>query len=177
MDFTFTNQFPMSRRMILTGGSEQGLIRGHFAEVHVVCRPTTQFLAGPNTAPFMDTARNIWSTWVASLQHSLHCTTSDPLVTFFQNEQPNKLNHIVTTPGDPTAEMLTMLLARKFRALCSNLLELRALTFSLDALEAVTIDFPVDAAPAEVNTFLTAPSNVANWWDRNDASVNIFGIQ
>jgi len=126
----------------------------------------------------MDTARNVWSTWIAGLQHSLHCVTADPLVTFFQNDQPNKLNRIVTTPGDPTAEMLTMLLARKFRALCSNLLELRAITFSLDALEATTLDFPVDdTIPQEMLDFILAPSNVANWWDRNDMSTNIFGIQ
>lgn len=168
----------MTRRMILTGGPEQGLLRGHFAEVHVVCRPTTQFLAGPNTSPFMDTARNVWSTWISHLQYSLHCVTTDPLVTFFQSEQPNKLNHIVTTPGDPTAEMLAMLMARKFKALCGNLLELQSLTFSIDALEAVTLDLPVESSePQEVQNFMTAPSSSANWWDKNDMSTNIFGIQ
>lgn len=178
MRLTFTNQFSMSRRMTLTGGPEQGLIRGHFAEVRVVCTPKTDFLKGSNTSPFMDTARNAWDTWVSCLNNSLHCTVSDPLVTFFQNEQPNKLNHIVTTPGDPTAEMLTLLMARKFKALCSNLLQLNSITFSLDALEAMTLDFPVDDIESpEIKDFILAPSNVANWWDKNDMSVNIFGIQ
>ncbi len=178
MRFTFTNQFSMSRRMILTKGPEQGLIRGHFAEVKVVCRSKTNFLPGPNTSPFVDTARNIWDTWILCLNNSLHCMTEDPLVTFFQNEQPNKLNHIVTTPGDPTAEMLTMLMARKFKALCHNILHLESIAFSVDALEATTLDFPLTSTDdAKIVEFMTAPDNVENWWDKNDMSVNIFGIQ
>lgn len=68
-------------------------------------------------APFHK-AKSAWHDFIDNaLDHSFQLRADDPLLAYFKQHEPKSLSRIVTTPGDPTTEMMCACLMAKIQSL------------------------------------------------------------
>lgn len=173
--FKFTRRYAMAHRLIFGGSSPCATPHGHNEFVTVECSPIAEFDPGPNMSVDFWSAKNAWHNWIDnSVDHAFQLGDSDPMIQFFQQHEPHRLEHLLITSGDPTTEMLAMVFARKFRAFTKGVLELRAIHIEETPTNTVSLLFPTSHTRSYVDRFLNAPVDVSKWWDRADSSINNF---
>jgi len=175
MIFKFTRRYCMAHRLIQGGASSKcGIVHGHNELVIVECRPTAEFKPGPNMSMDFGDAKSVWHDWIDNaVDHSFQLGDEDPLLPWFIENEPHRLPRIMVTPGDPTTEMLLLVFARKFRALCGSALELIRITVEETPTNSVTLDVAFASHTQSFDDqWLLAPANVDHWWDRPDLSIN-----
>jgi 6-pyruvoyltetrahydropterin/6-carboxytetrahydropterin synthase len=174
--FKFARRYSMAHRLAADPCSKCATPHGHNEVVVVECRPTGKFMTGMNMSLSFADAKGAWHAFIdKAVDHAFQLDGADPLVNYFMEHEPQRLAQIMTTPGDPTTEMLTMVLARKFRALCGASLEL--LTLSVEETPTNTVMLPVAGMSYTedyVARFMNAPADYKLWFDRADLSINDF---
>ncbi|ARW09183.1 6-pyruvoyl trahydropterin synthase family protein [Acetobacter ascendens] len=171
-DLVFTRRFSMGHRLIHGASESCALPHGHNEFVTVRLKPTAFApLDGKGNMPVsFQKAKSTWHRFVdEKLDHALQLAEDDPLLAWFQTNEPARAARIVITPGDPTTELMVCLLMAKINAFlaaeggvlwCSEL--------SIQETPTNTVSF--SGNPAE---FIPAPRPPENcWWNRADMSIS-----
>ncbi len=121
-----------------------------------------------NCATDFSELKRDWHGWIDnSVDHVLQLNQQDPLLDYFQMHEPEQLQRLLITPGDPSTEMLAALFICKFSAFITA----RKFPFHTAALTIEeTPTNQVKITPQDVALFprLSQPG----WWCRADPSVN-----
>ncbi|QCE34823.1 6-carboxytetrahydropterin synthase [Acetobacteraceae bacterium] len=174
----FTRRFAMAHRLISGSSPCCAIPHGHNEYV-------TVFLAkGPNhkgekldghenmLLAFAE-AKSRWHHFIdAHVDHVFQLSDKDPLLNFFQKEEPERLQRIMVTPGDPTTEMLATLLLSKLNAF------LKEAGGLLSAKSIHIQETPTNAVRFEGNPQDFLPNlpkkEKGYWWERADNSISDF---
>jgi len=164
----FTRRFSMAHRLIADATSRCAVPHGHNEYVKVTLEPTTEIeFGGSNYAASFAQLKTRWHRFVdRSLDHAFQLNLNDPLLTFFKDHEPHRLNQVLTIDGDPTTEALVIALWRKLEAIILD----EGLPFRLTELA-------IEETPT--NTVLSRGLSAAErawspgaWCDRADNSIN-----
>lgn len=134
-------------------------------------------IAGKNN-PALDSDTNMlvefsrikgrWFQWIdKAVDHSFHLGHADPLVAYFQENEPALVGRLLITPGDPTTEIRAACYAAKLRAFLEEEnpgFQCRELTIQETPTNAVT------HRPQPGRQDIPAGSD--HWWHRPDNSIN-----
>lgn len=164
----------MAHRLILGVGGKCAGVHGHNEHVVVHAVPAGEFdmNQGNMCMDFAD-AKGVWHQFIDNVvDHAFQLGNTDRLIDYFRINEPDKVPRLLVTHGDPTTEMLCMVLIRKFHALCGDALRLRRLEIEETPTNTVAFDVPVDATKRTIYDFLNAPVDTSNWWDRPDMTIN-----
>lgn len=176
MIYKFERRFSMAHRLISGCSTKCATPHGHneFVRVALAVPDHTFWLGRSNMgAEFTDLKSN-WHYFVdQALDHAFQLNAADPLLQWFSVHEPEKLNRILVVDGDPTTEMLCLVLARKFKALSSGSVELQYLEIEETPTNSVRLDLlDGESMSAEVMEFLERPVDPNRWYDRADNSIN-----
>lgn len=171
-DLVFTRRFSMGHRLIHGASESCALPHGHNEFVTVRLSPTTRArLDGKGNMPVsFQRAKSTWHRFVdEKLDHALQLAEDDPLLAWFQTDEPARAQRIVITPGDPTTELMVCLMMAKLSAfLRADGDVLRCTEVSLQETPTNTVTFsgnPDDMIPA-------VRPREACWWHRADMSIS-----
>lgn len=81
---------------------------GHNETVTVRIEPHRGFrFGGANSEAPFEAVKGRWHAWIDDhVDHALQLNAADPLIDFFRTQEPERLNRVMTFPGDPTTEAL-----------------------------------------------------------------------
>ncbi len=167
----FTRRYSMAHRLIAGCSVKCATPHGHneFVTVRIEAVRPTRLDGRENMVETFERAKSTWHRWIDNhVDHCLQLSDADPLLDWFRAHEPDKLDRILITPGDPTTEMLAACFMSKLNAL---LLEdggkLRCRHISIEETPTNTVS--LDGDPADV--LPPAPQDSA-WWLRPDMSIN-----
>lgn len=167
----FRRRFAMGHRLIQGGSEKCALPHGHNEVVTVRLRavsPAPLDGAANVVEPF-ERAKSTWHRWIDDhLDHALQLSDDDPLLGWFRQHEPHRLDHILTTPGDPTTEMLACCLMAKLNAF------LAADGGRLTCAEIHLQETPTNAVSFDGDPLAALPPGLGadRWWRRADMSIN-----
>jgi 6-pyruvoyltetrahydropterin/6-carboxytetrahydropterin synthase len=170
----FSRRFAMAHRL-LSGGSEKCAVpHGHNEIVSVrleAVRPAPLDGHANMVQPF-ERAKARWHGWIdAAVDHAFQISAADPLLPWFREHEPHRLDRLLVTPGDPTTELMACLLMAKlgvFLAADGGLL--RCAEIRLEETPTNTVTFGGDPL-----AFLPRGEEGDRWWLRADQSINDLG--
>jgi len=172
LDLVFTRRFSMGHRLIAGASERCALPHGHNEFVTVTLRPThpTRLDGHGNMPISFANAKTRWHSFIdIHLDHALQLSESDPLLAWFKTHEPERARRIVTTPGDPTTELLAALMLAKLTAFLQddgNLLT----PISLELQETPTNTVRLSGNPQD---WLPTPRpHPQCWWHRPDTSIS-----
>lgn len=173
LELSFTRRFSMGHRLI-SGSSERCAIpHGHNEFVTVTLQAKTpERLDGAQNmvVPFADAKRR-WHDFIDTrLDHSFQISSADPLLDWFREHEPQRLDRLVVTPGDPTTELMAALLYAKLQAFLHDEGDTLVCT-SLTLEETPTNTVCLTGGP---EIFLPESSDTSGdvWWHRADCSLS-----
>jgi len=113
----FTRRFSMAHRLIADAGSKCAVPHGHNEFVTVTLEPTAEIdFGGANHAASFERLKARWHGFVdRSLDHAFQLNRADPLLAWFREHEPHRLNQVLTVNGDPTTEALVKAEGLPFR--------------------------------------------------------------
>lgn len=175
-ELVFTRRFSMAHRLI-SGCSERcATPHGHNEYVTVTLGKGKNHrhhrLDGHNNMllPFAE-AKGRWHRFIDErIDHAFQLSDSDPLLNWFQNHEPQRMSHIIVTPGDPTTEIMAALLMAKLNAFLheqGDKLSLKNLELRETPTNAVRLTGdPVSYLPG------SDPATKDHWWNRADDTIS-----
>jgi len=161
----FRRRFSMAHRLTSGAASKCATPHGHdeYVTVELVARRPSTLDGEANMVAEFGKAKGRWHRFVDErLDHGLQLSASDPLLAIARKRFPEW--RLIVTPGDPTTELMTALLAAKCQAILDDELEgaLRVRRVVLDETPTNAVAFEGD--PREV----LPPGD--GWWWRPDES-------
>ena len=161
----------MAHRLIASVSDKCAIPHGHNEIVTVTLRPACSgpLDGGSNMVEPFERAKSAWHRWIDDhVDHSLHLSADDPLLDWFAEREPHRLNRILITPGDPTTEMLALCMMSKLNALLAadgGRLVCAAIRTEETPTNTVTFD-------GDPTAFLPHTASDTAWWTRADMSIN-----
>jgi len=104
----FTRRYAMAHRLLATKSPKCAIPHGHneFVTVRLTPTATFRFSETNSAAPFEQIKRR-WHQWIDEhVDHTLHLAETDPLIHYFREHEPQRLQQVMTFQGDPTTEAL-----------------------------------------------------------------------
>jgi 6-pyruvoyltetrahydropterin/6-carboxytetrahydropterin synthase len=168
----FTRRYAMAHRLLSDPSGKCAVPHGHNEIVRVRLSPRGKFRFGGSNmdAPF-EAAKGRWKRWIDdSVDHAFMLDRADPLISYFRENEPQRLKQIMTFPGDPTTEAL----AACFFLKLSAFLALDELPF--DVAEIAVEETPTNSVILTRDLFdaETCGLNADSWPRRADMSINDF---
>ncbi|NNE91290.1 MAG: 6-carboxytetrahydropterin synthase [Verrucomicrobiales bacterium] len=110
-----------------------------------------------------------WFEWIdKSVDHSFHLGDSDPLISYFQQNEPEMLAKILVTPGDPTTEIRAACYAAKLGAFLAKE------NPDYGCLKMTIQETPTNAVEFRPSLGRVVEGGAEHWWNRPDLSINNF---
>ena len=110
----------MAHRLISGASVKCSVPHGHneFIRVFLQSSSSAFRLDGKeNMVMLFEDIKRQWHFFIDNhVDHAFQMNESDPLLKFFEKEEPAKLSRLLLTPGDPTTEMLCACLMSKMQA-------------------------------------------------------------
>jgi 6-pyruvoyltetrahydropterin/6-carboxytetrahydropterin synthase len=151
----FSRRYSMGHRLVtvdIVHGANHGL------------DPDTNMLAE------FDRVKRRWFQWIdSSVDHSFHIGNQDPLLEYFQKNEPELLPKLLVTPGDPTTEIR----AACFKSKLTVFLAEDEPNFRCDCL--IIQETPANAVEIRADNFRGILPEGDHWWRRADSSINSMG--
>lgn len=170
----FTRRYSMAHRILVGTESKCAVPHGHNERVTARLEATRpgRLDGAHNMVHSFETAKARWHRWIdEAVDHALQISETDPLLDFFREREPNRLTHLLVTPGDPTTEMLALLFMTKLGAfLDADGGRLRCAEIRIEETPTNTVAFAGDPA-----NFLPERAETCNrppWWRRPDMMIN-----
>ncbi|WP_277751750.1 6-carboxytetrahydropterin synthase [Oecophyllibacter saccharovorans] len=175
-ELVFTRRFSMGHRLIAGCSDRCAIPHGHNEYISVTlgagpANPQAARLDGQANMllPFAE-AKGRWHHFIDTrMDHAFQLGEKDPLLQWFAQNEPSRLDRLVVTPGDPTTELLAALLMAKLNAILKaqgDRLTVRALEIRETPTNTVRL---VGSDPAPYLPAVTRPPE-ACWWHRADDS-------
>ncbi len=164
----FTRRFSMAHRLWSDPASKCATPHGHNEFVRLVLgTPVAADWGQSNMSHSFDALKSLWHGFIdKALDHALQLNASDPLLGYFQAQEPDRLKHIVVFDGDPTTEALVVALTAKARALLATCApSVHVLSVSIEETPTNTVSLTADA-------FDAIRWSAGAWSHRADYSLN-----
>lgn len=164
----FSRRYSMAHRLLHDAQSKCLTPHGHDEVVTVRLRALTPMdLGQANMTASFAQAKGAWHAWIDGwVDHALQLGAADPLLAYFQREEPQQISRIMVFRGDPTTEALAIAFFRKLTAILA--------TEGLFAVDEVTVqETPTNAVTltaADIAAF--GDWSPGDWANRADASLN-----
>lgn len=166
----FTRRFSMAHRLLSDRTSKCAIPHGHNELVTV--RLGTELpldLGDTNMAAPFAVLKRRWSRWIDDyVDHAFQVRLDDPLVDYFEAQEPDLKRRLMTFAGDPTTEALAAAFAAKISAFMAE----DGLPFRCERIEVeetptnrVVLERAWDLSPYE--GWMTD-----SWMRRSDMSIN-----
>jgi 6-pyruvoyltetrahydropterin/6-carboxytetrahydropterin synthase len=168
----FSRRFSMAHRLLSGHAEKCAVPHGHNEIVTVRLRATTpQRLDGrANMVEPFERAKTQWHRWIDSaVDHAFQLSETDPLLAWFQAHEPQRLDRLLVTPGDPTTEMLAVCMMAKLNTF------LHADGGRLVCAAIKLQETPTNAVRYEGDPLIALPGTDNAWWVRADMSINDLG--
>lgn len=166
----FTRRYSMAHRLIADPAGKCAIPHGHNEQVIARLQSAApQRLDGDaNMVVPFDRAKARWHRFVDErVDHAFQLGAGDPMIDWFRAHEPQRLDRLLVTPGDPTTEMLAACLMAKLNAF-----------LSADGNGLRCVELTVEETPTNAVTLTGDPAQVlpagagAGWWSRADDSIN-----
>lgn len=169
MTFTlsFTRRYSMAHRLIGGASVKCAVPHGHNEVVVAHLQPQGNACLDlhDNMVVEFQEAKSLWHEWIdQQVDHALQLSQTDPLLNYFKVEEPEKLQRILLTPGDPTTELLAVC----FKAKLQSFLTAQALLVQCSAIEIT--ETPTNQVTFSGDPYSHLPRQ--GWWARSDMSIN-----
>ncbi len=167
----FTRRYSMAHRLISGGSTKCATPHGHNEFVTVTLQAVTpKPLDGHvNMVETFERAKSTWHRWIDNcVDHCLQLSDSDGLLDWFRAHEPEQLQRILITPGDPTTEMLACCFMAKLNTILAHEGG-RLACVRIEIVETPTNTVTFEGDPLSVLPF-APPGSV--WWLRADDSIN-----
>ena len=104
----FSRRYAMAHRLLADPASKCAIPHGHNEIVSVRLTPANGFrFGGANALAPFEAVKGRWHRWIDNhVDHALQLNNTDPLIGFFRELEPARLDHVMTFEGDPTTEAL-----------------------------------------------------------------------
>lgn len=172
----FRRRFSMAHRLISGLSPKCSIPHGHneYVEVTLAAKKEKMLDGLVNMVELFETAKKRWHRFVdEKVDHSFQLSDKDPLLIFFQQNEPERLKKILVMPGDPTTEMLCACFMSKIQHFLDE-----------TANNLVCLGVKIEETPTN-SVFLTGvrayekylplkQSEKKSWWERPDFSINDF---
>jgi 6-pyruvoyltetrahydropterin/6-carboxytetrahydropterin synthase len=170
-DLVFSRRFAMGHRLTASGSEKCATPHGHNETVTVRLRAVRPApLDGEaNMAEPFERAKATWHRWIDDhVDHAFQLSQADPLLDWFIQREPHRLDRILITPGDPTTEALACCMMAKLNAfLASDGGRLFCAEIRIEETPTNTVSFDGDPLAA-----LPDVAGADRWWLRADMSIN-----
>lgn len=177
----FTRRFSMAHRLLGPEAGKCDIPHGHneIVRVHLEAVDPRPLDGDINMVASFEDAKHDWHAWIdQQVDHSFQLSESDPLINYFRDHEPAKLAHILTTPGDPTTEMLAALFMSKINAMLAagdTGLICRRIELEETPTNAVFLENREADDGGKMIPDRTLAGGGTPWWRRADSSINDFG--
>lgn len=168
----FTRRYSMSHRLLSLYDGPCGIPHGHneYVTVKLATHQPQPLDGQANMVTPFQAAKQRWHAWIdGRVDHTLQLAITDPLLTYFREQEPEQLPRILITPGDPSTEAL----AACFMAKISTFLRDQRSPWQCTEVrieETPTNTVIFDGIPEAIlptDGFPNPP-----WWQRPDDSIN-----
>lgn len=175
IELVFTRRFCMAHRLIAGASERCAIPHGHNEYVTVTLgtgpnNPHTRLDGHTNMLlPFAE-AKGRWHRFIDErVDHCFQLSDKDPLVRWFAQHEPQRLDRILITPGDPTTEMLAAVLMSKLRAFLRDQGELLTV-LSIEIKETPTNTVRLHGNPQHYLPPIEGTLESV-WWNRADDTI------
>ena len=167
----FRRRFSMAHRLISGSSPKCETPHGHNEYVLVeLQKPEDVALDGSeNMVEVFANCKTIWHKWIDNcVDHAFQLNSTDPLIEFFKEHEPQKVSRLLVTPGDPTTELMCAMFQSKLSAF------LNAGDSNLQVYSVTLEETPTNTAKIEgIDAWkLHLAEGEDFWWCRNDMSIN-----
>ena len=166
----FSRRYAMAHRLLGDPVSKCATPHGHNEIVSVRLTPATSFrFGGANALAPFEAVKGRWHRWIDNhVDHALQLNKADPLVGFFRENEPARLQHIMSFEGDPTTEALAACFWLKLDAFVRG----ESLPFAVTQVRVE--ETPTNAVVITRESFNPAFCGLAahTWPRRADESIN-----
>jgi 6-pyruvoyltetrahydropterin/6-carboxytetrahydropterin synthase len=177
LQMQFTRRYCSAHRFLGTASEQCRTPHGHnwFVRITVIADEPVALDADRNMLGEFKKTKTEWHRFVDErIDHSFQLNGKDPLIDWFRTHEPARLDHILTTPGDPTTEMLAVLWQCKAQTILSTA-GTGLLVSEVHLEETPTNSVSVIGAHAyREHLPATLPDGRPPWWMRADSSINDF---
>lgn len=164
----------MSHRLFNLKNSRCFVPHGHneFVKVHLVSNGEDYLDGNTNMSAGFDSLKRSWHNWIDNaVDHSMQLSNLDPILNYFKENEPENLEHLLITPGDPTTEVLTACFFSKINAFLENDdVDMRCVRVEVEETPTNTVIFTGDPDKAIFLDHYNGPKTP--WWRRPDMSIN-----
>lgn len=175
----FRRRFSMAHRLISGQSPKCSVPHGHneYVEVVLVAKKERALDGKVNMVELFEHAKNKWHAFIdEKVDHSFQLNDKDPLLDFFREKEPEKLEKIIVTPGDPTTEMLCACFMSKMQLFLDE--EKSLLNCQQVTIEETPTNVVVLQGEGACHRYLPKDSlNEKKWWQRPDFSINNFFLK
>lgn len=164
----FTRRFSMAHRLWSDPASKCATPHGHNEFVRLVLgTPVDADWGQSNMSHSFDALKSVWHGFVdKALDHAFQLNIKDPLLSYFQAHEPERLKHIVVINGDPTTEALAVALTAKARALLATCAP------GVQVLSLAIEETPTNTVSLSAAAFDGISWSAGAWSHRADYSLN-----
>ena len=169
----FSRRYAMGHRLASGAAEKCAVPHGHTETVTVTLRAVepSRLDGAVNMVERFERAKGTWHRWIDDhVDHAFQLSASDPLLAWFAEREPHRLNRILVTPGDPTTEVLACCMMAKLRAF-----------LHADGGRLVCAEIRIEETPTngvvfdgDPDAFLPAAGSALPWWRRSDMTINDF---
>ena len=173
-EICFTRRYSMSHRLYNIKQGKCFVPHGHneFVKVHLVSTGDDALDGVSNMSSKFEDLKKTWHNWIDNaVDHSMQLTNTDPLLSYFKENEPENVKRILITPGDPTTEILAACFFTKINAFLKNDdLNMKCIRVEVEETPTNTVIFHGDPDKAIAREQYDGPS--VPWWQRADMSIN-----
>lgn len=147
---------------------------GHneFVTVHLVSNDDDRLDGISNMSNQFETLKKTWHGWIDNaVDHTMQLSSSDPLLQYFKDNEPENLPRLMITPGDPTTEVLAACFFSKINAFLKDEgINMKCIRVDVEETPTNTVTFKGDPDVAISLGEYVGPDTP--WWQRADMSIN-----
>ena len=118
-ELVFERRFSMAHRLISGSSEKCSIPHGHNEYIKIFLRHKQDDIVldqNINMIQVFEKAKKKWHQFIDNhLDHGFQLNHNDPLIDYFKTQEPQKVNKLIITQGDPTTEMLCACLMSKLQ--------------------------------------------------------------
>ena len=166
----FSRRYSMAHRLTSGAAPNCAIPHGHDEVVTVDIVENTNAGLDPETNMLVEfeQVKRRWFEWIDSaVDHSFHLGDRDPLIAYFQENEPALVARLLVTPGDPTTELRAACFSAKLFAF------LGAENPNFSCRKLVIQETPTNSVAFRPFAITgVVPAGGGHWWNRPDQSIN-----
>ena len=159
----------MAHRLLADPASRCAVPHGHNEFVHVILATDAEMdFGGSNFVASFETLKGRWHGFIdKAVDHAFQLNGKDPMLSWFQQNEPQRTPRLMVFDGDPTTEAFAVALRRKLDAI-----------LAADGSPYRCVELTLEETPTNailIGEHLSAAERgwmAGSWMDRSDLSIN-----